>query len=248
MSSTEFNLDQFSQAYPAGIERSWWHVARNAFILRSFKRWLPSSSRVLEIGCGTGIVTNHLRRAGWDIRGVDLGKPTAAILAEEHILLGVDARDIAPESRAAIDTLAMFDVIEHIEDPVGFLKEMLDYFPNATRVIVSVPARMELWSNFDDHFGHFRRYDPGMLRDQFSDAGLRTVDSTYFHHLLYLIIRLNNAMRRGQREIVLRAPAPGISTALNRALGRLLHLEVKLLPATWRGSSLLAVAERKVKA
>jgi hypothetical protein len=42
------------------------------------------------------------------------------------------------------------DVVEHIEDAGTFLRDLLRAFPNARHVLIAVPARMELWSNYDE--------------------------------------------------------------------------------------------------
>jgi hypothetical protein len=44
--------------------------------------------------------------------------------------------------------------------------------PDGGLVIVSVPARPELFSEFDRIQGHRRRYDPSSLRAAFADTGL----------------------------------------------------------------------------
>lgn len=245
MSSTEFDHEQFDEAYPPGIERSWWHVARNTVIRRHFAAHVPRRSQVLEIGCGTGIVTAHLRNAGWNVTGVDLGKPNADARVRQHLLLGTDALTLPEELRRSIDTLAMFDVIEHIEDPRSFLRALLKAYPNVRRVVVTVPARKELWSTFDDHYGHFRRYDRPMLRDHLGDVGLRTHVMGYFLHSLFPVIRFNNLLRKNTRNIRLKAPARGPVSMVHWILGKVIALDQVLLPGGWRGSSLIAVAERR---
>lgn len=244
MGSTEFDHDQFDEAYPPGIERSWWQVARNIVIRRHFATHVPRSARIMEIGCGTGIVTAHLRRAGWNITGVDLGRPNADPRIREHLLLGTDALTLPEGERMTIDTLAMFDVIEHLEDPRAFLRGLLKAYPNVHRVVVTVPARKELWSTFDDHYGHFRRYDRAMLRDHLGDVGLRTHVLGYFFHSLFPVILLNNLMRKNTRDIRLKAPSRGPVSLVHWIAGQVIALDQVLLPAGWRGSSLIAVAER----
>src|ERR1051325_3501464 len=72
---TAFTDEQYANPYPPGIERSYWHRARNRILLRRLAPVLAPRARILDIGCGPGIVVDHLRREGLDCAGVDLGTP-----------------------------------------------------------------------------------------------------------------------------------------------------------------------------
>jgi SAM-dependent methyltransferase len=244
MAKTEFDDGQFDEAYPPGIENTWWQVARCGVIERTFRDHVPRSANVLEVGCGTGIVTAHLRNAGWNVSGVEMGKPDQGLHAAEHITLGMNAVELPEEDRLRIDTLAMFDVIEHIADAPAFMRELLTVFPNTKQVVVTVPARKELWTSFDDHFGHFRRYDREILGKEFRAAGLEPRSAGYFFHGLYAAIILNNMVRGRKRNIRFVAPTPGMNTMINRSIGGLFSLEASLLPAALVGSSIIGVATR----
>lgn len=244
MAHTEFDRDQFDEAYPPGIERSWWHIARNRTIARSFAKHVPYDHRVIEVGCGTGIVTAHLREQGWDVLGVDLGAPKAGSLAADHLRLGTNALDLPIQERATFRTIGLFDVIEHVPDAPAFLRSLLATFPNAEQLVVTVPARQELWTSFDDHYGHFRRYDRPTLRNEFAQAGLVPLEVRYFFHGLYPAIALNNLMRGRERNIRFSAPAPGIASSINAAIAAAFIAEATILPASWPGSSIIGIAHR----
>ncbi len=245
MTDTRFDRDQFAGAYPPGIERSWWHVARNRTIARRINANLPRGARLLEVGCGTGIVTCYLHDLGWDVTGVDLGEPRSGLRCPDRLILGQDATDLPEQQRLGVDALLLFDVIEHVADAPAFLRTMLASFPNVRWVVVTVPARKELWTTFDDHFGHFRRYDRSMLRDEFARSGLRTTHNAYFFHALYGAIGLNNLLRGRKRAIAFRAPARGFASMMNRSVGTLMALGGMLLPGALAGSSIIAIGERE---
>lgn len=245
MKSTDFDPGQFEEAYPPGIERTWWQIARKAVVARVFDRFVPRTDRILEVGCGTGVVTHHLRSLGWKVKGVELGMPSRGIHSPEHLMLGTDATKLPAPFREGITTLGLFDVVEHIADAPSFLRSLMNAYPNVRTVVVTVPARKELWTTFDDHFGHFRRYDRPLLHRELADAGLRPTHSAYFFHSLYAAITLNNAFRGRKRNVRFSAPAPGIPTMLNRIVGTLFAMESAILPGAWPGSSLIAVGTKE---
>lgn len=244
MTKTEFSSDQFAGVYPPGIERSWWQVARQQEILRAFSLQVPKTSRVLEIGCGTGIATAKLRAAGWDVVGVEVGTPGGSAADQEFLFLGTDAFDLSEELRHGFDTLVLFDVIEHLADAVGFLSRLAEFFPRAFRLVVTVPARQELWTNFDDHYGHFRRYNRSMLKKELDASGFRPHYLGYFFHSLYLAIGCNNLLRGRIRQLRVYPPTTTIEVVSNRLLGRIMALESRCLPRFILGASILAVAHR----
>ena len=244
MARTEFDGDQFIEAYPPGIERSWWHVARNRVIADTLATHLPRSTKALEVGCGTGIVTAYLRARQWDVTGIDLGSPKSGVLAPEHLLLGLDATTLPQDLRDTFTALLLFDVIEHVSDAPAFLRSLLAAYPNVRHVVITVPARKELWTTFDDHFGHFRRYDRPILRNELTQAGLNAERIAYFFHGLYGAIGVNNLLRGRKREVRFSAPTVGLASKINAVMGSLFALEARLLPSALIGSSLIAVAHR----
>ncbi len=243
-SSTAFDSAHLQDAYPPGIERSWWHVARNRVIERAFARHIGKREHVLEVGCGTGIVTNALRARGWNVTGVDLAGQADAGRPDNHLLLGADALTLPRTLRDGITVLALFDVIEHIADAPAFLRALLAAYPNTRQVVITVPARAELWTTFDDHYGHFRRYDRAMLRSEIEKTGLRTDHLAYFFHALHPVILLNNLVRGRERDTRFQAPKGSLSIALNTWIGHAFALEARLLPDSLIGSSIIAVARR----
>jgi hypothetical protein len=159
-------------------------------------------------------------------------------------MLGTDALELPSDVRDGFQAIAMFDVIEHVPDAPSFLRSLLSAFRNASHVIVTVPARKELWTSFDDHFGHYRRYNRAMLRSEFSASGLRTTYAGYFFHALHPAIVINNAWRGRRRNIRFQAPAPGIASSAHAALGALFAWEQWLVPGGVPGSSIIAAARR----
>lgn len=155
---TYFSKKQFNYAYADGMERHWWHIARNKIIKNTVRFFAGSEACVLEVGCGRGIVVNFLREAAIDCSGVELAKIQPIHSAKNHIQTGIDALDIPAFERKRYNTILLLDVIEHIPEPVTLLKNLGNAFPNLNHVIITVPACQELWTNYDEFYGHFRRY------------------------------------------------------------------------------------------
>jgi SAM-dependent methyltransferase len=240
-SETAFTHEQFADAYPDGIENHFWYVARNGIVSDTIQ-WIESRQqgpigKILEIGCGRGIVVDYLRRSGRDCYGAELSPVSVLDAVKDHVWPGTDCLDLSAHFRREVELILLLDVIEHIEDAAGFLAGIRQAYPNCRWLIISVPARMELWSNFDKAYGHFRRYDEEMLRRELAQAGAALVRSRYRFVLLYLVMY---ALLRTGRDRPLSNRTPG-SPFLHRLLGEAIRRETWLCPRWIYGSSIVAV-------
>jgi len=82
--------------------------------------------RLLEVGCGHGLLLDEARRRGYETLGLEL---SAGAAAYARATLGLDVReerleDLAPEE--PFDAIVLADVIEHLDDPVGALDRLAE--------------------------------------------------------------------------------------------------------------------------
>jgi len=83
--------------------------------------------RILDIGCGGGLLSEPLARLGADIAGIDFGKRNIEIARHhaEAVGLTIDYRVTTAEALAAegdrFDAVLNMEVIEHVTNPANFL-------------------------------------------------------------------------------------------------------------------------------
>ena len=100
--------------------------------------------RVADIGCGTGELLGELA-AAWpqsDLVGVDFAASrlrTAAAAAPPVTLLDADLGAPLPFDDAAFDTVFCTEVLEHLKNPVGALREIRRVLTRDGRLTLSVP-------------------------------------------------------------------------------------------------------------
>jgi SAM-dependent methyltransferase len=217
-------------------------VARNALIAR-LVAGAPSSSAparatVLDIGCGRGFTVDYLRGKGVDCHGVELAAVDPLPAVRAFVTASKDAFTLPEDLRRRVTVILLLDVLEHLPAPDSFLEDVVRHFPSLARVVVTVPARRELWSNYDDFYGHLRRYDRASLGALLRPFG--TASSGYFFHSLYPVMRAQLAAS-AQRPVAQRPPRWPWAHA---AAARFLDLEQRVLPAAWYGTSLWGVCDR----
>ncbi len=82
------------------------------------------AGRLLDVGCGHGLMLDEARTRGYDVLGLELSR-TAAAHARDA--LGLHVREEPVEAFAAaaeerFDVIVLADVIEHLEDPAATLE------------------------------------------------------------------------------------------------------------------------------
>jgi len=232
---------QFQHNYPDGIERHYWNVARNRVIERAVGG-IPGKGTILDVGCGRGIVVDHLRRRGFDCWGCEAG-PATPLNAEvaPHLILGREAFALEPAFRDKVDRLLLLDLLEHLADPLAYLRQCREAFPRARHALIAVPAARELWTNYDDYFGHYRRYDRAAVRALLCEAAMPEVWSRHFFHALYPPLRLVAALGL-RRTTEVSAPRSWLRRRLHRLAGAVLAIEERMVPGGVAGSSILTLA------
>lgn len=221
---------------PVGVlddaRRHPWEVARARTLLHLVQRLglLRSTVRWLDVGAGDAWFAGQLRKATsssaeivcWDT-GYDRESST---VAENEDGLWLTAE--RPAGR--FDGVLMLDVVEHVEDDLGFVSDIVQRsLAPAGWVLVTVPAYQALFSEHDRVLRHFRRYAPAALGAVLQRAGLQAqAHGSFFHSLLPL--------RAGQvlRERLARGEIPqgvgswGGGPRLSRVLTAGLELEGRL--------------------
>jgi len=76
-------------------------------------------ARMLEIGCGHGLLLDEARRRGWEVRGLELSERSARHGRERY---GLDIREepfeaLGNEENGCWDAVLMIDVLEHLDHP-----------------------------------------------------------------------------------------------------------------------------------
>ncbi|MBX3220864.1 MAG: methyltransferase domain-containing protein [Labilithrix sp.] len=120
------------------------------------------------------------------------------------------------------DLVLMLDVIEHVEDDVGFVTDIVEscVAPETGLVLVSVPAWQALFTRHDELLRHHRRYSPDRCDRVLRSAGLDVVARGGLFHSL-LAPRFASALRERAEGLVGRSAPLTESAASTWTGGRL---------------------------
>ncbi|SMF34157.1 methyltransferase domain-containing protein [Desulfovibrio gilichinskyi] len=236
---SSFSSKQFNMSYPNNIDCHYWTVARNKILCNELKK-INFSGLALDVGCGRGVDVQKFRAAGFDFYGAEVGNPEPYFPNYEEILYyGQDSFDLNEDFRKEVEVLSFLDVLEHIKDPKTFLQKHFEYFPNAKWIIATVPARQELFSNYDTCFGHYKRYNLACCASLFSKNKILSIQ--YFFHLLYfpaLFFKIFGI----KRNTTISPPSKHIQK-IHNFISKYFIYEAKFFPKKFVGSSILCVVK-----
>jgi SAM-dependent methyltransferase len=100
----------------------------------------PPGGRLLEAGCGHGLLLDEARRLGWDVLGLE---PAAGAAAHARDVLGLPVEEVTLADPsldgAEFDAVALVDVLEHLEDPVGAQRRAQELLAPGGALLVVTP-------------------------------------------------------------------------------------------------------------
>ncbi len=230
-------------------QRSWWFRGRRRILDTVISRLgLPPGARIADIGCGTGGNLVMLARHGRAV-GVE-PSPAGAAFARERTGGEIVAADAAATGldTGTFDLVAMFDVLEHLEDERPALAEVRRLLAPGGRFLFTVPAFMQLWSGHDVALHHHRRYRRGPLAELLTTAGFEVDHLSYYNAALFpAVAAIRVARRRLSGDTEEADVADGAPGPLGRALEGLFAAERHVVDRLTLpfGVSLLGVARAR---
>lgn len=180
----EWVINERAMAYGSGIHPKHRLMKYHDF----FVERIPSGARVLDIGCGHGVVARSIARRvpGSVVVGIELNKEHYERACAGDVPLNLrfvlaDARQNLPAG--PWDVVVLSNILEHIEDRVGFLRDILRQ-TQPGKVLVRVPLferdwklplRKELGVGYFSDAEHFIEHRRDELESEISAAGLKAV-------------------------------------------------------------------------
>lgn len=232
--------DLYEERYGEDILRSMERAER-------FTQWLIArldpylAGTVLEVGAGIG---NNVRALLHKDRIIATEPDPEYVRLLQNAFGGRRAVDVrrwdvaqpAPAEWEPVDSILCSNVLEHVEDDVGALRNMKGMLKADGRLVLVVPAGAWLYGSLDQALGHHRRYSPNSLHACLDRAGL-AVDTSF---------SLNKPGVLGwyfNGNILRRKKLGRFQMKLFNALTPLFRILDPLLP--WTGLSLVVVAKNR---
>lgn len=179
-----------------------WFTARRKWISGLFNRFIPRHKNILEIGAGTGGVARALSLSGYNVAVAEMHMNGLHYARQYGIENCYQFDLLDPPFCGHFDVIALFDVLEHLDDDVQALKKIDSMLTPGGMVAITVPAHNWLWSREDTVAHHKRRYSLQHLRNSISAAGLATLYSHYIFISILPLLLLRRLLNKDTGEAV----------------------------------------------
>jgi 2-polyprenyl-3-methyl-5-hydroxy-6-metoxy-1,4-benzoquinol methylase len=180
------------------------------FIGASLGKWGVDVQKVLELGCGGCTILQELKASGYDVVGID-PSPLAWREGKRRGLRIINRFFPTNEFKVTVDLIFHNDVLEHVDDPVGFLQSQRKQLNPNGLIITAVPdctegvLAGEISMTMHQHLNYF---DLESLKNVFQAAGLEVlvIERALYGGSIYCCARKNNyrvnyASKSGQEKL-----------------------------------------------
>ena len=93
-----------------------------------------------------------------------------------------DSSDFEP-LRGAFDSVVCLNVVEHVKDDLGALRNIFSALKPGGRAVILVPQDQKAYGTLDEVLGHYRRYSEAQLRERMEAAGFEVERMLHFNRV-----------------------------------------------------------------
>ena len=184
--SGDYQYRALTEGHP--VQR-YWHASKLKLVDSLLR---PSSAdRVLDVGCGSGVVADHIATCGAKVIGIDANTAAIAFAADRFARPNLEFVsgyiDELSYPDGAFTKIVFMEVLEHISaaDAIPAIETFRRLLAPGGRLLITTPNYSGVWPAIEalldltglaahmDTDQHVSRYDHSMLLDVAQGAGLR---------------------------------------------------------------------------
>jgi len=210
-------------------------IARYEIIMRLVKKYSGiSCGKVLDAGCGDGMLTSLIAGEGYSVDGVDTnlqGIEIARSKFEQKNILGdfyvIDSYRY-PFEEEVYDIVVCSDVIEHVKEPVKMLNEIKRVLKKGGYLIISTPVKIPYRPLSPNHVQEWTAQE---FRSFCSEVFGIPVEGVLSHPLVFYnaYTSKNRVIRKISRSLINSFTLAGLNLFLARSNGDKSGFEMQFL-------------------
>ncbi len=223
-----------------------WIIWRFDFFKKFAKSALINDQRFFEVGCGHGIAINQFEsNYTVTVDGCDLNEyALKKIQNNKGNIYCYNIYQKMAEFKEKYDGVILFDVIEHIDDDIDFLKTSCFHVKKGGLVMIDVPAYQSMYSKYDAVIGHKRRYTKKLLKERMEAAGITDVKLSYWGISLVPLLFIRKFVLLFKNDNIASDGFKSPQGFIKKVLFFVMRLELSLFSKPVIGTSLIAYGRK----
>lgn len=186
-----------------GVE---WYESQEQYRVKEFKIYrgyhkkflrlhpvFSKNTRVLDLGCGSGEFLNELQKRGCEVWGVDSDRIDIELAKQQFELKNLYAMSFDDFFKKLglpqFNIITFFEVIEHLDDPLGFIQKIKKFLKPDGKIFLSTPSRERIMSdNYEWDFPpyHLTRWNETAIRKLLQKVNLKIISISYVDQFWHL--------------------------------------------------------------
>lgn len=240
--------ERYFRIHSALEQGYWWHRNRISLAVSMLAPLGLQKPTIMDLGCGPGGFLESLSRELGSERalGVDMSPAVFGYCRDKGLnVMSWDLNTPLDLGGEGFDLITAMDVLEHLDDEKPLIETVVSNLKPGGYFLASVPAIPWLFSEWDRHAGHLRRYSRKSILNAVTRKELAVLQATYaFSYALVpgLLVRFFGRIR-SEDEFVF----PKVSNWMNDLLcffGRLEGHIIRFLTLPG-GLSIYVLSRRK---
>jgi len=237
--------DAYKQTYEAE-ENHWWFKGIRNIIFSILNKYIKENNlKILDAGCGTGILLTKLKKFG-ETTGIDISDNALEFCKQRGLTdLHKGTIENLPFQENTFDLVTSIDVIYHkeVQSDLKALQEINRVLKKDGLALIQVAAYNFMYSNHDKFVHTQRRYKKQEIKNKLEQAGFKIEKLTYANTILFPLALIKRLTEHKDSKSELKP----LSNGINNFLANILTLESKIIENVNLpfGLSIIALARKQ---
>lgn len=172
-------------------QQFWWFKAKCFAIDSILSLYTASIQAILDIGCGTGGISLHLKKYGRVIC-IEQNSYAVSVAQQRGLTILQATANALPFTTSKFSLITFFDVLYHQKIELATaLQEAHRVLDSHGLLLITDSADPKLWSHHDEVMHARTRFTKQSLESAVTTAGFTVIRCSYFHCLLYPVVYLH---------------------------------------------------------
>jgi SAM-dependent methyltransferase len=166
-------------------EGTWWYDGRAFLVQRLLRSFGAKTEKICDIGAGYGAMCPALKPFGHTTAfEPDVDARAHCVENFDTAFGSGDLSELVRSEAGEFSLVTLLDVVEHVEDDLGFLEQVNKVIRPGGHILVTVPAFMSLWSELDVLAMHYYRYNRKGIIRSLEQTGFEIRYASYWNMML----------------------------------------------------------------